>query len=110
MKIQWMWNGIKVDGKLYRAHYSKCVLIGDTEESITVYAKDYDLPNIGLKIENHTDIITDYFDEDKYRIDKNCKFWPEVYQAFQKQQIKSNKRMEKRAEKYGFEFRLVAIA
>lgn len=77
--IKFVWNGIKVDGKLTRANY----LIGpymDSKietETITLVAKYYEsLPDIGLEIENHTDEepnYLDYHDKDKIRIIKSLK-------------------------------------
>lgn len=110
-QVKWMWNGIKVDGKLYRAFYSKRVLINDTEESITLYAKDYDdLPKLdGLVVQNDSDGMRDYFETDRARIRKGSKYWNVAYEAWKKQQETINRRMEKRALKHGFEFRPVEV-
>lgn len=84
--VRFMWNGIKVDGKLFKAHYSRCVLIGDTEESITVYAREYNhFPDIGdVKIQNESDMMTDYFEKDRMRIAKGSKWWNAAVAAMEK--------------------------
>lgn len=100
MKIQWMWNGIKVDGKLHRAHYSKGVLINDTEESITVYSRNYGrLPQIGIEVINDSDSMTDYFESDRMRIKKDSEFWALALEAFEKQEFHYKKQMDKRMAK-----------
>lgn len=96
-KIKWMWNGIKINGKLHRAHYSKCVLINDSEESITVYARNHgSLPQIGVDVQNNTDIMTDYFDTDRMRIRKDSQFWDPALAAFEKQESHHKAKMDKR--------------
>jgi len=91
MKIKFMYNGIKIDGKLYRAHYSKNILINNTEESITIYARDYSdgLPKIdGLTVENHSESMTDYYEKDKIRIRKNNPLWESIDKAYSQQETK----------------------
>lgn len=103
MTVKFMWNGIKVDGKLYRAYYytgKYTEASGLPEGTITVYAKDYiHFPRIeGLQIKNDTDIMTDYFETDRIRITPDNKFYNEVVEAVKK----SNEHNEKRfAKKYG---------
>lgn len=99
MEIKWMWNGIKVDGKLHGFSYSKGVLIGDMEETITLYAKEYSnhLPKIdGLNIENDSDSMTDYFTTDSIHIRKDSKFWNEAFSAYLKSEQHYEKQMDKR--------------
>lgn len=103
MEVKFMWNGIKVDGKLYRAHYSLgnyTMNSGIPEKTITIYGKDYiDLPQIkGLNIENDSDIMTDYFENDRIRVTPDSIHYQAVYKAYEKQ----NEHFEKRfAKKYG---------
>jgi hypothetical protein len=69
--IKFVWNGIKVDGKLTRANY----LIGPYMDSkietgtVTLVAKDSaSLPDIGLEIENHSNEEPNYLDyKDAYK-------------------------------------------
>lgn len=97
--LKFMYNGIKVDGKLYKAWYSKGRLISNPDEGIiTIYARDYTrLPNIeGLNVQNDTDIMTDYFDSDKIRVVPSNKWYSQVHEAYEKQEKKRTRRREKR--------------
>jgi hypothetical protein len=68
--LKFIWNGIKLDGKLYRAHYSLGGVIGQPAETITIYAKDYiRFPAIaGFTVQNDSDIMTDYHETDRIRV------------------------------------------
>lgn len=70
MSVKFMWNGIKVDGKLYRAFYSDGQLINHPAGTITIYGRDYkSFPKIaGLTIHNNSDSMTDYFETDTIRV------------------------------------------
>jgi hypothetical protein len=65
--VKFMWNGIKVGGKLYGAWYSEYIDQGGT---ITIRAKRYEsLPKIeGLVITNDSDHQSDYFCNDTIRV------------------------------------------
>ena len=74
-------NGIKFKGEYIPCWYS----IGNyTKESkieqntITVYSKTYKhLPNIEeLNTINNSDIMTDYFEKDKWRVTINSPYYP----------------------------------
>ena len=100
-EIKWMWNGPKVNGKLYPAWYSKGLLRGETVETITVGARNYSrFPDMGLAVENNSDLMTDYFEKDKIRISPEMPEWPEVLAAWEKQQAHEAKRKAKRAARY----------
>ena len=100
MTIKFMWNGIKVDGQLYKCWYSSSKLVGYPEGTITIYGKQYqDLPMIeGLAIENDSDLMTDYFENDRVRVTPDNKWYEEVRKACDKLNQHNNKRFEK---KYG---------
>lgn len=104
MTVKFMWNGIKVDGKLYRAHYYAGAYTKESglpDGTITVYAKDYsvDFPEIeGLTIINESDIMTDYFEKDRIRITPDNKFYKDALEAVKKQEEHNEKRF---AKKYG---------
>ena len=103
MTVKFMWNGIKVDGTLYRAHYSAgryTTSSGIPEGTITVYAKDYRaFPQVeGLQIENDSDSMTDYFEKDRIRIYPGSKFYTEAKAAYDKMNEHNEKRF---AKKYG---------
>jgi len=86
MNIKFMWNGIKVDGQLYRAWYSGSKLINYPEGTITIYAKNYKhFPAIsGLTIQNDSDIRSDYCENDRIRITPENSHYPAVLEALRK--------------------------
>jgi hypothetical protein len=92
-----MYNGIKLDGKLYKASYSKGNYTKESKipnDTITIYARDYnDLPKIeGLQIKNNSDSMTDYFEKDKIRVEPANQFYSLVNEAWEKQEAKRNKK------------------
>lgn len=98
MAVKFMWNGIKVDGKLHKCWYSNSSLTGFPEGTITIYGKHYqDLPAIeGLTIENDSDSMTDYFENDRVRITPNHPLYNEVKSALDKLNEHNEKRFAKR--------------
>ena len=99
MQIKFMWNGIKIDGKLYRCHYSDGKLINHPDGTLTIYRKDYgQMPQVeGLNVQNDTDMMTDYFERDRIRIDHNNKFYNDVKNALSMANAHNEKRWAKRA-------------
>jgi Fe2+ or Zn2+ uptake regulation protein len=89
-----MWNGIKIDGKLYKAHYSEGALTNYEEGTLTIYAKEYSrFPKIeGLTIYNDSDIMTDYFEEDQIRVTPDNVFYNQVQGAISKANKHYNKK------------------
>lgn len=99
MKTKFMWNGIKVDGRLYRAWYSDSKLIGDYPDgTITIYGKDYkSFPQIlGLTAQNDTDIMTDYFEKDRIRVTPDNHHYPAICEAMKKAKEHNKKLWERR--------------
>lgn len=86
MQVKFVWNGIKVDGKLYRAWYWPCTSRNMPEGTITIHAKDYTpFPEIpGLRTINNTDTMTDYFEKDKIYVTPLNRWYPQVLEAFKK--------------------------
>ena len=82
MEPKFLWNGIKVNGELFRAWYST----NNPNGTITIYSKDYkSLPLIdGLTAENNTDIQTDYFEKDRIRVTPTNQYYPAIMAAIQK--------------------------
>lgn len=102
--LKFMYNGIKLDGQLYKGWYSKGTYTersGIPEGTITIYARDYKrFPQIeGLEIKNESDSMTDYFEEDKIRVYPTNKFYSEVHKAYEKQEERMKKQKEKRMAK-----------
>ncbi len=92
--LKFMWNGIKKDGKLHRAWYSKGRFKNYPEDTITIYARDYEsLPqDPDLQVENNTDTMTDYFEKDRVRITPSNKYYDAIHQAYLKQEAHNAKR------------------
>lgn len=105
MKIKFMWNGIKVDGKLYRAHYSRGARwVGGKPQGdfITIYARDLlvGLPKLeGETIENNTDSQTDYFETDRLVLSPNSRYFEMAAKAHEAQQQHYVKTAQRRAAK-----------
>jgi hypothetical protein len=81
--IKFMWNGVKVNSKLYRAHYSfdNSLTLGD--KMITIHAKDLcvGLPQLDWEIENNSDSMTDYCDADHVRLAPGSKYYNDALKA-----------------------------
>ena len=82
-QVKFMYNGIKIDGKLYPANYSKCDLFKRPAGTIVIYLKNYNhLPQVeGLNTQNNTDSKTDYYEKDRLYIEPSSPFYAEVLQA-----------------------------
>ncbi len=88
MQVKFLWNGIKVDGKLYRAFYSEGKLIHYPEGTITIFAKDYEhFPKIeGLTVENDTELQSDYFETDRIYVTPGNTHYPAVIEAMKQKE------------------------
>lgn len=90
-----MYNGIKEDGKLHAAHYSlSCSQDSNPlQRTITIYARGYmPLPNVpGLTTVNESNGITDYFEKDHIKVAPDNAFYPQVLEAYNKQEAKYNR-------------------
>lgn len=93
-EIRFMYNGLKQDGILYKACYSRAQLVGYDAGTITIYGKRYkSLPAVaGLNAENDTDYQTDYFENDRIRVTPDNPHYSAVLAAYEKQQIHRSKR------------------
>lgn len=103
-EIKFMYNGMKVDGKLCRASYSyQNSEYGNRPfGTITLYAKDYSrFPVIpaGMIHMNDTDSQTDYFDSDKIFVYPNHPRYREALAAYCKAQEVDDNRRAKHAAK-----------
>lgn len=98
--LKFYWNGIKENGgKLQRAWYSYGNLLNYPAETITIYGRDYASfsPEIqkAFTIENDSDMMTDYFEQDRIRVRPDHPLYAEVFATYQKAQTHSNARSEK---------------
>lgn len=104
MNVKFQWNGIKVDGELYRCYYTKGPYTATSkipEGTITLYAKDYSrFPAVeGIHVENESDIMTDYFETDRIRIFPGTKYYDEACKALKAHEIHTAKNALKHFEK-----------
>lgn len=104
--LKFYWNGIKENGgKLQRAHYSRGGLANHPEGTITIYARDYGPFSAevrqAFKVENDTDIMTDYFDKDTIRVEPAHPLYQQVKTAHDAQRAHSAKREAKWNERRG---------
>ena len=103
--MKFSWNGIQVSGhKLYRAHYSLGNLTGNwPAETITIYARDYANAPAELceafRIENDTDIMTDYFERSRIRVVPSHPLYATVRAAYDAMISHSEKMAQKRMAK-----------
>lgn len=92
--VKFMWNGIKIDGVLYKGTYYSGSYKGVPEGSITVSMDRSNTPRIeGLEIENNSDIMTDYFEKDFVIIRPDSIYYNAALKAANDYQI----RLEKKA-------------
>jgi hypothetical protein len=96
---RFVYNGIKLDGELYRGWYSMGKYRNMPQGTIVIYAKSYaHFPKIaGLTIENDTDTMTDYFDTDRIYVKPDNKHYADVKAAFEDGEKKEKAKLEKKA-------------
>lgn len=83
--MKFRYNGIRIDGKLYKAHYSKYFPMDSVEDSIIIRARVYgSFPNI--------DVATGFFNNDELKIKKGDFLYKEANEAYLKQQAKKQMR------------------
>jgi len=109
--VRYMWNGIKVDRKLYKCWFSFSVhsYENDNDPHITIYSDSCAsrLPSEVhelFEVRNDTDSMTDYFESDSIRLDRTHPEWERVAGAFIKQEIHRIKMFGKRADVYNADF------
>jgi hypothetical protein len=101
-----MYNGIKVDGKLYKGFWSRSgYVVKETGkvcmETVTFYVRGYQpLPKgIGFNVQNDTDIMTDYIDSDRIRFTPDHINYKNALQAWSLQESRNAKRLIAKYEK-----------
>lgn len=101
--IKFYWNGIKVingeGDKLQKAWYSMDV----NGEYITVTAKEYayfsNSINAAFRVRNETDLMTDYFDKDRFDVHKDSPFYEDVLKAYRDCRTHQDKMYTKKMKK-----------
>jgi len=102
--LQFYWNGIKENGgQLQKAFYLDGKYVNHPDGTITIHARDYRRFSSGVRaefvVENGTDIMTDYFEEDRIRVEPTHRLYADVRSALEKQKAHQKRRSERWAEK-----------
>jgi len=112
MDIRFMWNGIKIDGFLYKGYWSPSRRWGVPGDSaIYFHASDYGyydsqgrhrfFPKVAeLTVINNSDIMTDYFDKDTIFIEPDNPYYSQAQQALSRQQAHDDKLQARRQARY----------
>jgi hypothetical protein len=89
MKLRFFYNGIKAaDGKLQRCWYSDAQLRSHPAGTITIYGRGRFSKDVAAEfiVENNTEMQTDYFEDDRIRVEPDHPLYAEVAAALAKQQ------------------------
>lgn len=96
-KIKFTMFGIKVNGKLHKAGY----YLDGHSQAIKVWSTDHlRFPaevNALFAVTNNTDIMTDYFEKDRFVVHSRDPFYPEVKDAMERYNDYRNKVAERSA-------------
>lgn len=100
--LKFYWNGIKDNGgKLQTCHYSDGQLINYPSGTLTIYKREYSGFSVGIreafKVENDTDIMTDYIVQDVIRVKPDHPLYAEVFAAMMSAKEHYNRLASKRA-------------
>lgn len=101
-EIKFLFNGIKIEGKLIKGFYSKGQYLNGAVGCFYVhgyFSGQSELLRKYFKVENDTDIMTDYFDDDKIYFFENDKYLDEFEKMVQQNKIRHAKQAVKRYEK-----------
>jgi len=98
--LRFFWNGIKgADGKLQGVHYSDGKLVHFPAGTITIYGKGYRKFSAEVRaafiVENESDMMTDYFEDDRIRVDSTHPLYGQVLVALRAQTAHRERRAAK---------------
>jgi hypothetical protein len=82
--LRFFYNGIKADdGKLQRAWYSDAQLLHHPTGTITIYARGSFTKEISEEfiVTNDSDLMTDYFEHDRMRVEPDDMLYAKVKEA-----------------------------
>ncbi len=99
--IKILQNGIKhSDGGYTPCFYSMGNSLKHSKDCITITARDYEnLPDELGKVQNDSDYMTDYFDNDRVYLEPGDKYYNEALAAYNKRRVADSKRWLKHDEK-----------
>lgn len=92
--MKFFYNGIKAsDGKLQKCYYSEGPYLKLPEGTITIYGKHYKNfsaeVSAAFKIEDGTDIQSDYFENQHIRVEPSHPLYAQVKEALEKQKARN---------------------
>lgn len=97
MALRFFYNGVKGEDKKLQKYFFSW---NADSKSITVYAKGCvrfsDEVRAAFKVENDSDIMTDYFEEDSFKVSPDHKLYGLVFAAYQKHEDKIKSRIQAR--------------
>ena len=102
--MKFFYNGIKgSDGKLQKCYYADGPYHNLPSDCITIHGKHYkgfseEVRNT-FKVENGTELQTDYFENDRIRVFSSHPLYAQVKAAYEKQELHSNQVAIKRVKK-----------
>lgn len=104
--LKFFWNGIKANGgKLQRCHYSDSQLINHPAGTLTIYARDYERFSAEVRehfqVQNDSDSMTDYFENDRIRVAPEHPLYAQVIDALNKQKAHGERRHAKYCQRHG---------
>lgn len=103
--LKFFWNGIKDseanNGKLQKASYSASQLINFPAGTITIYGKNFRQFSQGIgnafTVKNDTDYQTDYFENDRIRVEPSHPLYSQVKAAYDAQEAHYDRIQERKA-------------
>lgn len=101
MSLKFFYNGIKgADGKLQKASYSLGNWTNKPETMLRIYGKNYNFFSTEikgvLKVEDGSDMQSDYFENEHIDIYETNPLYPQVLEAYKKQELHKRARWAKR--------------
>jgi len=103
--LRFFWNGLKgPDGKLQKCSYCDGPYVGHAAGTITIYAKDYRRFSAEVReafsVENGTDTQTDYFENDRFRVQPGHYLYDAVRAAMKAGEAHRERQHAKRMERW----------
>ena len=100
IRFRFFFNGIKVNGRMFRCFFS----MSREDGSIGVSVRGYEsLPSEVrslFAVTNSTDTMTDYFDSDHFTIPAGHALWPAAFAAYTRRLERDVERLSKRRPTY----------
>lgn len=97
--LRFLWNGIKVNGKLELCHYDKGNTHDYPDDTLTVRARDYRTfsPEIAkvFRVTNDSDTQSDYFADDVFRVMRAHPLYQAIHAAWEAYEAHNERRHAK---------------